>query len=263
MVKKYREKNKLLIRRRKVAIRRFWRFFRLFLIGIFFVGMLWGLNYLYNSNYFKIKSIEVEGNSHYQDSAIKEQLTDTVGTNIFEVNVKKAEDNLIENLFWINEVKLSKIFPDEIKITVKERNPYIRIAYGNKLYLADDEGVILEEISKDEQEKYFRLILVRNAVDYYPEPGEKIAKKNALSCGRIYLILDSKIKEDIKEAKLAKNVYGDIIFLTTEEKEIIFGSSNNIVQKCEILKQIMNQLLIEEFEYDTIDLRIVENPTVK
>jgi len=263
MVKKYRKKNKLLIRRRKVAIRRFWRFFRLFLISIFFVGMLWGLNYLYNSNYFKIKSIEVEGNSHYQDSVIKEQLADTVGTNIFEVNVKKADYKLIENLFWIKEVKLSKVFPDEIKITVRERNPYIRMAYGNKLYLADDEGVILEEIGRDEQEKYCRLILVRNAVDYYPEPGEKIAKKNALSCGRIYLILDSKIKEDIKEAKLAKNVYGDIIFLTTEEKEIIFGSSDNIVQKCEILKQIMNQLLIEEFEYDTIDLRIVENPTVK
>jgi hypothetical protein len=75
--------------------------------------------------------------------------------------------------------------------------------------------------------------------------------------------LDSKIKEDIKEAKLAKNVYGDIIFLTTGKKEIIFGSSDNIVQKCEILKQIMGQLLIEEFEYDTIDLRIVENPTVR
>ena len=68
---------------------------------------------------------------------------------------------------------------------------------------------------------------------------------------------------EIKQAKISDNIYGDIIFLTFDNKEIIFGSSEEIVQKCEVLKQIMKQLEKEEYKYDTIDLRIIENPTVR
>ncbi len=263
MVKIIKKENKILVRRRKIAVRRWWGFLRFFLVGIFFIGALWGLNHLYNSSYFKIKKIEVEGNNYYQDSDIKEQLVDISGTNIFEVNIKEVEEKLVENLLWLKEVKLNKVFPDKVIIRVIERNPYIKIAYRNKLYLVDDEGVILDEIDKDELEKYKELILVNNVVDYYPEIGEKIAKKNALSCGKIYLILDCKLKKEIKEARLTDNIYGDIVFLTFENKEIIFGSSDKIVQKCEVLKQIIKQLEKEEYKYDTIDLRVTENPTVK
>lgn len=263
MVKAEKNKNKILARRRRVVLRRWWWFFRLLLIVLFFIGAVWGLNYFYNSNYFKIKNIEIKGNNHYQDKEIEEQLEGVLGENIFEVDKKAVEERLMGALVWLKGVSMNKVFPDKIVIEVIERTPHIRICYKDSFYLMDMEGVVLEELVGEEKKKYKELILVKNVVDYYPEPGERIAKRNALSCGNIYAVLDKEIRENIKEARLDDNIYGDIIFLTFENKEIIFGTSEDMVQKAEILKQILRQLSKEESIYSIIDLRSTENPIIR
>jgi hypothetical protein len=50
---------------------------------------------------------------------------------------------------------------------------------------------------------------------------------------------------------------------TIEGKKIIFGNSKDIIQKNEILKQILKQLSKEDNNYYIIDLRNIENPIIK
>jgi len=229
------------------------------LIAIFFGLIIWGLNFFYNSEYFKIKSIEIQNNTHYKDEEIKELVKEIIGTNIFEVSKKSVEDTITEELNWVKDTELSKIFPDRIIIRLTERKPYLKIIYKNDYFLIDSEGVVLDKIRKENLDDYKDLILVRNAVGYNVNIGEKIAKKNVLSCAEIYKILDTDLKSIIKEARIETNISGDIVFCTNDGKEIIFGDGNNIAKKVEILKQ----LLKEETEYIIIDLRSPESPVIR
>lgn len=250
-------------RRRRVFLKRIWGFFRLFLILVFFGGCIKGMNYFYNSDYFKVKTVMIEGNSHYSQEEIRKELDKIVGENIFEIEKKNIEEKLLKNLAWLKEVQMDKVFPDKVNIKVVERKPYIKIEYKNRFYILDNEGVVLEEVAFNDLKQYKELLLVKNVVDYYPTSGEKIAKKNVLSCAKIYLLLSKEVKERIRNAMVTDNVYGDIVFLTLDNKKIIFGNSENAVEKCRVLEQILIQLSEEEYKYDIIDLRNFKTPVVK
>ncbi len=259
--KKY---NKILIGRKRRAIkRRFIVFIKVLILVIIFIGLIWGFNYFYNSSYFKISSIIFKNNDHYTVNILEKETDIALGTNIFEVDKKAVEEKLIKNLIWLKSISLKKVFPDSIIIEVVERKPFIRIFAGGHFYLVDEEGIVLLKLEDKELEDYKDLILVRNAVKYSPEIGEKIAKKNILSCGEIYETLDLEIKEEIKEAAIEDNFSADILFLTKKGKSIIFGTNDNIVEKNSILKQVLKQLSENNSYYSVIDIRNIDNILIK
>ncbi len=217
------------------------------------------MNYFYNSEYFKIKNIDVENNTHYENEEILDLIPEVIGANIFEINKKMVEDTITGGLTWIKGVELSKIFPDEVVIKLVERKPELIIVYKVNYFLMDDEGVILDEIDKKNLNNYKDLLLIKNAVSYNVSIGEKIAKRNALSCIDIYKAFDSEMKSIIKEARLEDNISGDIVFETNSGDEIIFGDSSDTVKKIEILKQILE----DEMDYTVIDLRSWESPVIR
>lgn len=220
---------------------------------------VWGLNYFYNSEYFKVKNIDVQDNTHYKDEEVSSLVPEVVGTNIFEINKKEVEETITRELNWVKEAELSKVFPDKVVIKLIERKPGLKIVNKGEYFLIDNEGVVLDEINEGEQDSYKDLILIKNAVNYDVNVGEKIAKKNILSCVDIYKAFDSQLKSIIREARLEDNISGDIVFETNDGKEIIFGDSSDIVKKVEILKQ----LLKEETDYTIIDLRSPDSPVMK
>lgn len=259
MGKSKKVENLIKIRKRKILVRRFWLVMRVLLAVCLLAAAVWGLNYFYNSSYFKIKSLSIEGNTHYDEDTLDKFTIDIPGTNIFEVNKKDIEDSLGTGLVWIKSVELRKIFPDSITIMIQERNPALMASYKNDFYLLDDEGLILEKISFDDLDSYGDLILVRDAFDYKLDPGEAIAAKNILSCASIYNIMDEEVRALIKEAGIEENIAGDIFFITYNNEKIVFGDSNEIIKKIEVLKLLLKQ----ETKYNIIDLRNPENPVVK
>ena len=251
--------NLVRARKRKVFFRRLWTAFRVVLILVLFTAVLWGLNYFYNSNYFKIKEIEVEGNTHYDDEYINELLSGLIGENIFEADKKNTEDALMEDLVWIRSAEFKKIFPDRIIIIIQERKPFLLIRYRNKHYLLDREGMVLEDVGDNIPDEYKGLLQVSGAIDHSIEPGNVLAKKNILSCAEIYMGFDDDLKTIIKDAGIKDNISGDIFFNTFSGLEIIFGDSSQVIKKIEVLKL----LLKEGADYTIIDLKSPDNPVVK
>ncbi len=259
MARPKKSKDLIKVRRRKIFARRFWLALRVLLISGFFVAALWGINYFYNSSYFKIKTIDIEGNYHYNSEYIEGLLEELKGKNIFEADKKKVEDMLIEDLTWIKQVDFRKIFPDRIDLFIVERGPVIMVTYRNKHYLLDEEGIVLEDLGGDVPEAYEYLLEVTGAIDHGLEPGDLVAKKNVLSCADIYRGFDDDLKSIIKRAGIKDNVNGDIFFFTHEGIEIVIGDSRQVIKKIEVLKL----LLKEDREYNIIDLRSPDNPVVK
>jgi len=246
-------------RKRKIIRRKIWDFLKLMLIAGFFAMAVWGLNFFYNSEYFKIKNIDIQNNTHYRDEEIMEMVKEIMGANIFEVNKKEIEDSVSDELNWVKDAELNKVFPDKVIIKLIERKPYLKIVYKNEYFLIDNEGVVLERIKKEDLSEYENLILVSNAVDYSIEIGEKIAKRNVLSCAEIYKVFDIELKSIIKEASIENNISGDIVFITIDGKKIIFGDSNFLIEKVEVLKQ----LLKEGTNCNIIEIKSPESPVLK
>ncbi len=253
------EDNIVKLRTRRVIARRSWMALRIFLILAVFAAALWGLNYFYNSSYFRVKEINIEGNHHYEDDDLNDLLDGIIGMNIFEVDKKSIEDSLDENMVWIKTSELKKIFPDRINLFIEERKPYLILDNGKDCYLVDYGGVVLGKINNNLPCEYDDLVKVRGAIEYDPEEGEVIARKNILSCADIYRGLDPGIKSLIKEAGIEDNIYGDIFFITFSGLKIIFGNSEQTVKKVEVLKL----LLKEDANYIIIDLRNPDNPVLK
>ena len=226
---------------------------------MFFASAVWGLNYFYNSEYFKVKNIDVEDNTHYKNEEILDLIPGVVGASIFEINKKSVEDTITGGLTWVKRVELSKIFPDRIVVRLVERKPELILVYKADYFLMDSEGVILDKIDKKNMNNYKDLLLIKNAVSYNVSVGEKIAKKNALSCIDIYKAFDSEMKSIINEARLEDNISGDIVFETKDGKEIIFGDSSYTVKKIEILKKILE----EEINFTELDIRSWESPVIR
>jgi hypothetical protein len=138
-----------------------------------------------------------------------------------------------------------------------------KVVYGVKYYILDNEGIVLGTIGENDQVDYEKLILVKNGLNSYPEVGEKIAKKNILSCGDIYEALDLEIKNEIREAYISDELGQDIVLVTNKGKQIIIGTSDKIVDKNAILRQVLDQLKESGTYYSVIDLRNIENPVIK
>jgi cell division protein FtsQ len=199
----------------------------------------------------------VQDNEHYKDEEVTILIPEVIGANLFDINKKVVEDTIAEELNWVKDAELSKIFPNRVVVKLIERRPDLIIFYRDEYFLMDNEGVILDKIEMGDLYTFGDLILVKNAVSHGINIGEKIAKKNVLSCADIYKAMDSQMRIVIKEARIENNVSGDIIFETYDGKEIIFGDGSDIIKKIEILKQSLNEV------EDYIDLRSTETPVVK
>jgi cell division protein FtsQ len=250
-------------RKRRNIKRKFVLFVKITAILFMLGALVFGFNYLYNSKYFKIKSVIVNGNSHYSSEQVITIADVEIGANIFEINKKNIEDKLAAELTWANSISLRKVFPDRIEISITERKPYIRLVYGGKYFILDKEAVVLDEISGGEPSLYSGYLLVKNGIKFYPEIGEKIAKKSILGAADIYDALDVELKNIIKEAFISGSTNSDIVLVTFDDKQIIFGTSDKIVDKNAILRQILTQIYENEITYSVIDLRNIENPIIK
>jgi cell division protein FtsQ len=262
MSKKIIEDKRISSRKRKIILRKWFAMLWIIIIIILFGGVIWGLNYFYNSSYFKIKNIDIKGSNYYKPEEIKESIKNLNGANIFEIDKKKYEDNIINNFTRIKKAELQKVFPDKLTINLVERLPFLVILYQNRYFLLDNEGVVLEELT-DNKEEYKDLLTVKDAINYIPVSGDKIAKKNVISSATIYNAFTEEIKIKIKYASISNNFFGDIIFETIDGKIIIYGDSKEITKKNLVLEQILKDLKNENIYYSIIDLRISDNPVVK
>lgn len=262
MTQKIHEDKRIKSRKRKSLFRKFITVSWILLSIIIFFGVIFGLNYFYNSDYFKIKCIKLKNNKSYSTQDITSYLKDVIGKNIFEVNKKSIEDLLVNNFPKIKSAKLEKVFPDTIVISLVEREPYLIIDYKSDFFLIDNEGVVIDNITENKSD-YKNLIIVEDCLNHQPEIGENIGIKNVLSIGEIYNSFNDFIKSKIKSAGIERDKFGDIFFRTIDDKLILYGSKSEMTKKNLILEQIFKEIENEKINYSIIDVRITDNPIIK
>ncbi len=123
---KRRKKRRRKVRRGRVAA-------ALILLMLIVVGIAAALSL---TVFFNINSISVAGSSRYSADEIIDASNIAKGQNMFRLDTKKAESSVAKRLPYITVVKVQRVLPDSIKITVKENKVDYAFKNGESYVLA-------------------------------------------------------------------------------------------------------------------------------
>lgn len=227
------------------------------------------------TSYFKITSIQVFGNSRYENSeiikttAIKKGANGfiTMGINPFDIlrlSYGSAEKALLSKYPYMKDVNVRFSLPNKVKIMVTERDPAYIIVLNGKKVVADEEMCALD-YSKAADEGKVPMLLGIKAGKY--KFGDVLSVSNKVACDSLKLLTDT-IKNNDSDDKLkifrlikafdlgdTKNVK----ITLKPDITVNFGDLSDLDYRITYLKQIYGKY-IESSGSGYLDFSSGENP---
>lgn len=225
--------------------RRKMKAFKNFLILIL---IIFGIILFLISPVFNIRKIEVIGNSKVSSDTIKSLLQINNSTNIFSLSYTTIGQRIKQNSY-IKSVKVNRVLPDTIKLTVTEREPSYQLEFGSSFVLIDDDGYILE-ILKEQKEG---LVKIRG----YATSEEMIIPGNRLCQSDLNRLEDVseiiRIANNYQLANIITTVILDdndeySLYIETEKKTVHLGKNVDFETKLLYTKEILLRTSGEEGE---------------
>ena len=117
---------------------------------------------VFMNNGFIIKNIEISGIKHLNKNHVIKIIRSFDDTNIFNINIQKIHKEISKNT-WVKETSIKMIYPDTIKIFLKEKEPIAiwQNNYGNNLITKN--GEIILEKKLNNFKNYLPIIIGNNA----------------------------------------------------------------------------------------------------
>jgi cell division protein FtsQ len=181
-------KPKRMAKRRKSILKN--RFFWLSLLILILIS---GLSYLFIfSDVFRIKEIKISDSADSLKLKVEEVIKKEIGRNIFLVNLKEINKEILSQFPEIVELSFKRKFPRLLTIQIKEREAIGVWCYQtyNECFFVDREGIIFKKIEKESIQEEVIILSLRKEEALVL--GEKILNPEILE-----LIL--KIKKDLGE----------------------------------------------------------------
>jgi len=237
------------------------RYFIFFLVLVVLIyGVYIGINSLFTKlDLFKVKSIKISGNENLETDFLKNLCNDFINLNLYSIS-KKDVIRKYENIVRIDHIKVSRIFPNKLKIEINEKK--------GDFFFRTDSGIIFP-IDKD------RVVL--DNVNFYenevlPVIGTKIPDDEIIIGQKIENALIEKI---FSLRKKFANVDPDFINSISEfylkDENLIFVNANIgyriIFGDNEIEEKLKKLIFLEQnrtFEKGTtIDLRFKDQLVIR
>ena len=118
-----------------------------FIIYFFILLIILFIYILISSDIFKLKEIELKGNTKITKSDIIDYSKIKMGENIFKYNLKDLEDKLYLNPY-IKKVIIKRKIPDKLVIKIEENREYAVITTGKRYIYIGKGGIVLSENNK-------------------------------------------------------------------------------------------------------------------
>lgn len=223
-------------------------------IIVMVVAVLVALLWLYRSDLFRIKKLEISGNDRLTDKQIEKICSIDEGTSLTRVPLKEIEDRLKKDP-WIKDAKLSRSFPNTLKIKVAERTPMALIPVEDGNAVVDKDGLVLEKLSEIDR---VDLLLIRDLDVNNLKVGQKIKSKSFGNASLCVSNLDAKIRNSL--SIVSASSIDKLSLYTKDGVEIIYGKAENFSKKNYIIEKILRE---DKDEVIFIDIRVVSNPVVR
>lgn len=93
------------------------------------------------SRFFQLRDVEVDGNRRLSQNDVTQMVREIVPEGVWRVQIKKIRDRL-EAHDLIEEAEVTRVLPDKIHVTIKEREPYTLARFQDRLVCVDRNGVM-------------------------------------------------------------------------------------------------------------------------
>ncbi len=135
---------------------------------------------------FVLSNLSIEGQKYSTHEQISKKLQLRKNTPIFAISLNNLKSRL-EQLPWIKYVTVERILPDSIYIFIIERTPIALGQKDRKLYVIDDDGIIINE--KDLAAHLHLPIIIGDGAEIYAHSLINSLKKNEELFKRINSII--------------------------------------------------------------------------
>ena len=108
--------------------------------------------------FFKVEQISVQGNARYSADEIIAACGVMSGDNLVLLDKYSVAQTLYTDLPYITDVRITRSFPDTLKITVEETHASLAIESGGAWWLLSDAGKVLEQVDEAEAQNHLLLI---------------------------------------------------------------------------------------------------------
>ena len=99
--------------------------------------------YLRTAPRFEVQKLSVSGTKRVPENQVIAKAGFQIGTNVFRVDLDEIRKS-VEDLDWVRYASVQRVLPDEIIITVIEREPIGLTRIKGEIYQFDAEGKILD-----------------------------------------------------------------------------------------------------------------------
>lgn len=113
----------------------------LFFFLLLFAGLIFLLYVFGGSRFFQLRDVEVYGNRRLSQNDVTQMVREVVPEGVWRVQIKKIRDRLKAHDL-VEEAEVTRVLPDKIHVTIKEREPYTLARLGDTLVCVDRNGVM-------------------------------------------------------------------------------------------------------------------------
>ena len=235
-------------KKRAKAKRRFIVFLFLFIcVGIIFTVL--------KAPVFNIKGIMCVGQQELSEEDVIRIAGAKTGVNIFTTGVKIMKRNLAENPL-IAESNVRRIFPDKIKIWVREAKPVLMAEMGSSIILADKNGQIIKTVEKDRLQDGIVVAKLNGFEPASNVPGESIYKKDDAVHSKISECAEilQRLEMLDKVTMISASDLSDIRIDYEDRLNILLGDYQNMDYRLTFVKKVISENL-SKFEKAVLDYR--------
>lgn len=234
---------------------------------LIFIGAI--IYILFFSQFLAVSEIKLDGLSRVDNQALESFIADQLAGKYFElipknnlilIGKKNISQVILDKFKLIEDVRIKKIFPNVLSISIAERDPQLILCSRGNCFVIDERGVAFAEADPDANQLGENdLFTLRNDGDKEITAGSEILDPSYLK----YLAdIREKLKNDIgvdieREMKTPQLVSGDIRVTTQEGWLVYFDKNIPIPKEIEMLKVVLSEKIPQDqrnnLEY--IDLR--------
>jgi cell division protein FtsQ len=108
--------------------------------------------------------IELAGEAPNSRAQVLAKMREVIGRNIFQISLAERKQEL-EKISWVETASVIRLWPNRLRVMVKERTPVAFIALGEHIELIDAQGVLMEIPTGVQSDYSFPVILGMNATE--------------------------------------------------------------------------------------------------
>lgn len=238
------ERKQQLKRKRKKQ-----RLKRRFIIFLIFAVIISAVAVLLKAPFFNISEVICVGQERLTEKEILNTARVAKGQNIFLTNIGKVKER-VSSIPFVSESNARRIFPNKVKIWVRESVPAFAIERDGKFVICDKSTKVLEVTDKNKDNLCLLMLSNTSAA----KPGELYADEGQPQNKKLLEIIGILEKLDMINSLnyIDFSDISDIIILYDSRLKIKIGNTNDMDYKLKFINKVIKEN-ISEYEKATVD----------